>query len=195
MLGKYQKKSVKRNKSNPKKPSVKSVKKVKAKVKSVSKVKAKVKSVKKVKAKVKSVSKAKPKIKSVSKSDSGCVEQFTKKYQERPSPAYPANKCCGESKRGKDGLMYESRADKNGVCTWKKVKNHSGVRKRHQEPFNAERFIAKYNHEIAEIERKLVHQETKYLYGRLAYLKKQVTRLLDRAVDDMPLEPLRLERQ
>jgi hypothetical protein len=175
MLGKYQKKSVKRNKSNPKKTRVKSMKKVKPRVKSVSK--------------------AKPKVKSVSKSDSGCVEQFTKKYQERPSPAYPANKCCGESKRGKDGMMYESRADKNGVCTWKKVKNHSGVRKRHQEPFNAERFIAKYNHEIAEIERKLVHQETRYLRGRLAHLRKQVTRLLDRAADDMPLEPLRLVRQ
>jgi hypothetical protein len=188
MLGKYQKKSVK-------KPRVNSVSKAKTKVKSVSKAKPKLKSVKKAKTKIKSVSKAKPKGKSVSKSDSGCVEQFTKKYQERPSPAYPANKCCGESKRGKDGLMYESRADKNGVCTWKKVKNHSGVRKRHQEPFNAERFIAKYNHEISEIERKLVHQETRYLYGRLAYLKKQVTRLLDRAVDDMPLEPLGLERQ
>jgi hypothetical protein len=148
MLGKYQKKSVKRNKSNSKKPRVKSVSKSKPKVKSVSKAKPKLKSVKKAKAKVKSVSKAKPKAKSVSKSNSGCVEQFTKKYQERPSPAYPANKCCGESKRGKDGLMYESRADKNGVCTWKKVNNHSGVRKRHQDPFNAERFIAKYNQDI-----------------------------------------------
>lgn len=165
MLGKNQKKSVKKE---PKKPKVKSVKKS---------VKRKNKSVKKsVKGKVKSASKSKPKVKSVkksvkesaSKSGSGCVEQFTKKYQERPSPAYPANKCCGESKRGKDGFMYESRADKNGVCTWKKVKNHSGVRKRHPEPFNAERLIARYNREISEIENKLVHQETRYLYGRLA---------------------------
>ena len=181
MLGKYQKKSVKQS---SKKPKVKSVKKL---------VKPKVKSVKKsVKPKLKSVKKSVKK-ESVS-SDSGCVEQFTKKYQERPSPAYPANKCCGELKRGKDGLMYESRADKNGVCTWKKVKNHSGVRKRHQEPFNAERLIARYNHEISEIENKLVHQETRYLRGRLVHLRKQVTRLLNRAVADMPPEPPRLER-
>jgi hypothetical protein len=117
MLGKYQKKSVKRNKSNTKKPSVRSVKKVKPRVKSVSKAKPKVKSVSKAKPKVKSAKKIKE-----SASDSGCVEQFTKKYQARPSPAYPANRCCGESKRGKDGFMYESRADKNGLCTWKKSK-------------------------------------------------------------------------
>lgn len=61
----------------------------------------------------------KPAKKSVSKH--GCVEQFTKKYQERPSPAYPANKCCGQIKKGKDGLMYESRPNKNKICTWKNI--------------------------------------------------------------------------
>jgi hypothetical protein len=92
--------------------------------------------------------------------------------------------------------MYESRADKNGVCTWKKVNNHSGVRKRHQEPFNEQIIatIAKYKQEISEIENKLVHQETRYLRGRLAHLRKQVTRLLNRAVIDMAPEPPRLER-
>ena len=30
---------------------------------------------------------------------SDCVKQHTKKYSDRNSPAYPANKCCGERRR------------------------------------------------------------------------------------------------
>ncbi len=50
--------------------------------------------------------------------DRGCVEQFDKKYTERPSPPFPANQCCGKKMAGKEGRMYESRADKNGTCKW-----------------------------------------------------------------------------
>jgi len=57
----------------------------------------------------------------------GCEEKFTKHYQNRPSPPYPANRCCGMVLPNQDGTLYESRADKNGVCHWRKVKNASAV--------------------------------------------------------------------
>ena len=44
-----------------------------------------------------------------------------KKYKDRPSPSSPANKNCGKKMKGNDGNMYESRANKNGDCSWKKV--------------------------------------------------------------------------
>ncbi len=44
-----------------------------------------------------------------------------KKYKERKSPPYPANENCGKKMKGNDGTMYESRANKNGVCSWKKM--------------------------------------------------------------------------
>lgn len=47
-----------------------------------------------------------------------CEKQTTKHYTERPSPPYPANTCCGSVKKGNDGRMYQSVADKNGVCRW-----------------------------------------------------------------------------
>jgi len=43
------------------------------------------------------------------------------KYANRPSPAVPAQEHCGEVMEGNDGLMYESRSNKNGVCSWKKL--------------------------------------------------------------------------
>ena len=51
-----------------------------------------------------------------------CNPQTDKKYVTRPSPPYPANECCGMVLEGNDGLTYESRADKRGVCRWYKVK-------------------------------------------------------------------------
>ena len=60
--------------------------------------------------------------KSPVKKKRGCPLQATKKYRERMSPAYPANECCDQIKFGKDGLEYISKADKNGVCRWTKVK-------------------------------------------------------------------------
>jgi hypothetical protein len=39
----------------------------------------------------------------------------------RMSPTEHAGDCQGETKKGKDGLMYVSRADKNNVYHWKKV--------------------------------------------------------------------------
>lgn len=47
-----------------------------------------------------------------------CVKQTTKHYTERPSPPYPANTCCGAVRKGNDGRMYQSVADRNGVCRW-----------------------------------------------------------------------------
>jgi hypothetical protein len=55
------------------------------------------------------------------KKSSGCTQQKAKKYMDRPSPSFPANECCGQEKVGNDGVMYVSRADKNGRCSWKKV--------------------------------------------------------------------------
>lgn len=53
----------------------------------------------------------------------GCTDQsHTKKYAERPSPAYPANQCCGENKVGNDGNMWTSVADKRGICRWVRTK-------------------------------------------------------------------------
>ena len=43
-----------------------------------------------------------------------------KKYRTRKSPAYPANKCCGERKYGKDGL-YVSTPNYRGICAWHKA--------------------------------------------------------------------------
>lgn len=51
----------------------------------------------------------------------GCTRQSTKKYEDRPSPPFPANECCNQEMMGNDGNMYVSRADKNGRCAWKKV--------------------------------------------------------------------------
>jgi hypothetical protein len=44
-----------------------------------------------------------------------------KKYKERPSPPFPANKCCGKKMAGNDGSMYLSTPNKNGVCAWRKI--------------------------------------------------------------------------
>jgi hypothetical protein len=44
-----------------------------------------------------------------------------KKYSERKSPPYPANKNCGKKMKGNDGNMYESKPNKNNVCSWKKI--------------------------------------------------------------------------
>ena len=49
------------------------------------------------------------------------VNKTLKKYKERKSPPYPANENCGKRMKGNDENMYESRANKNGVCSWKKV--------------------------------------------------------------------------
>ena len=56
------------------------------------------------------------------KSPSRRMSQSKKdKYANRPSPAFPAQDHCGDVMEGNDGLLYESRANKNGVCSWKKL--------------------------------------------------------------------------
>ena len=47
-----------------------------------------------------------------------CTKQSSKKYLQRKSPAYSANSCCGQTKKGNDGKMYVSKKDKNGICKW-----------------------------------------------------------------------------
>ena len=42
-----------------------------------------------------------------------------KKYKTRNSPPYPANKNCDRTMMGNDGQMYVSRANINGVCSWR----------------------------------------------------------------------------
>lgn len=44
-----------------------------------------------------------------------------RKYSNRKSPPYPANKNCGKTMTGNDGNMYESKPNKNNVCSWKKI--------------------------------------------------------------------------
>lgn len=62
------------------------------------------------------------KIKSLSgKNALNAHSKTLKKYKGRKSPPYPANKNCGKKMKGNDGNMYESRSNKNGVCSWKKV--------------------------------------------------------------------------
>ncbi len=53
-----------------------------------------------------------------------CVMKKTAKYtsEKRPSPAFEANKCCGEYRWGNDMFLYRSNSDKNGVCKWQRVK-------------------------------------------------------------------------
>ena len=50
-----------------------------------------------------------------------CAMQTTKKYLSRPSPPYPANKCCGKTMTGNDGAKYNAIKGVSGICTWKKV--------------------------------------------------------------------------
>jgi hypothetical protein len=51
----------------------------------------------------------------------GCSPQSTKKYRSRKSPRYPANNCCGATKKGNDGNTYKSVKASNGICRWVKV--------------------------------------------------------------------------
>ena len=52
---------------------------------------------------------------------SKCVMETTKKYLSRPSPPYPANKCCGKTMTGNDGAKYTAVQKVSGICAWKKV--------------------------------------------------------------------------
>jgi len=49
------------------------------------------------------------------------LQQFTKKYTDRPSPPYPANKMCGKTRLGNDDNLYISKPNKNGICSWKRI--------------------------------------------------------------------------
>ncbi len=47
-----------------------------------------------------------------------CRQQTTKKYRDRPSPAYPAHECPHQTKLGNDGRVWESVPNAKGVYRW-----------------------------------------------------------------------------
>ncbi len=64
--------------------------------------------------------KSRSRSRSRSSTKSSCVRQNSEKYKSRKSPPYPANKCCGQTLKGNDGLFYISKRDKKGICKWYK---------------------------------------------------------------------------
>jgi hypothetical protein len=44
------------------------------------------------------------------------------KHLERKSPFVSANKNCGKTMLGNDGNYYFSKADRNGICRWQKIR-------------------------------------------------------------------------
>lgn len=68
--------------------------------------------------------------KSKKKSKEVCSKQTTKKYTSRNSPPYPANKCCGKTKKGNDKSMYKSKKS-GSSCKWSK-KNGKSIKKSHR---------------------------------------------------------------
>jgi len=80
------------------------------------------KSVVKAKKSVVKAKKSASKKSTAKKSPRGCTPQTTKKYQDRPSPPYPANECHNKQMKGNDGLLYVSQISKNGVYKWVKVR-------------------------------------------------------------------------
>jgi hypothetical protein len=67
----------------------------------------------------------------------GCVRQEQHKYTSRPSPPYPANKCCGEEMIGNDGNTYVSVVDQNGVCRWRRQTSGSSSPRRPASPMRS----------------------------------------------------------
>jgi hypothetical protein len=62
------------------------------------------------------------KLKSVS--NKNAINQHSKtlkKYKNRKSPPYPANKNCNKILVGNDGNKYISKPNKNNICSWKKI--------------------------------------------------------------------------
>jgi len=62
------------------------------------------------------------------KMSEGCSRQHTKKYEDRPSPPYPANECQGQIKEGNDGQLYISSGSSTGVYRWIKYNGESSSR-------------------------------------------------------------------
>eukprot|EP00959_Pyramimonas_sp_CCMP1952_P077717 1624504-Pyramimonas_sp.AAC.1 len=50
-----------------------------------------------------------------------CTALKTKAYTQRPSPPYKAGDCPNQTRKGNDGLMYESRPARNGAYRWFKT--------------------------------------------------------------------------
>jgi len=55
-----------------------------------------------------------------------CTQSNQKKYTERPSPPFPANRCpVGDIKTGNDHRSYIAKPDKNGVKHWVVLNNNA----------------------------------------------------------------------
>lgn len=52
-----------------------------------------------------------------------CTQQTTKTYKTRPSPPFKAPDCPGQTRKGNDGIMYESREAANGRYRWFKKRD------------------------------------------------------------------------
>lgn len=78
------------------------------------------------------------------------------------------------------------------------MEKHSGIKLRRRVPLSEEQLTSlyknRYRHEISRLEEYLEQHDNKHRRGRLDYLRKELIRLLDKEVDNMPLEPLRLVR-
>lgn len=116
-----------------------------------------------------------------------CVRQTSARYTTRGSPPFPANQCCGETKRGNDGAMYRSIPNIRGICTWRKAaSNGSRVRSRaRQRSRRARRSrtrarfgTRKYDHEndvdVSKIAR--AEQERYAAQGRLDEIRRRAVR-------------------
>lgn len=50
-----------------------------------------------------------------------CKRGTRKKYQNRPSPGFPAQECKFLIKKGNDGNKWQSLPARNGVFRWKRI--------------------------------------------------------------------------
>jgi hypothetical protein len=116
MVRKYSRKSQKRSKKSTKRSKRRSTKRSKRSKKRSTKRSKKTKSGKRRLISSRRGQRAKER---VARSARGCSRQSTSKYMSRNSPPYPANNCCGMTKRGNDGNMYRSSGSKH--CKWTKI--------------------------------------------------------------------------
>jgi hypothetical protein len=72
------------------------------------------------------------------------LKQGLSKYSFRNSPPYPANKCQTKKKKGNDGKMYISQADKNGTYKWVPI-NRGKTEKRKVKTEDLKKLALKYH--------------------------------------------------
>jgi len=117
-----------------------------------------------------------------------CVRQTSARYTTRGSPPFPANRCCGETKKGNDGTMYRSIPNTRGICTWRKVaskRSRASSRSRPARSRTRSRFGKLYDHEndvdVSKIAR--AEQERRAAQGRLDELRRRAVRAREEAAE------------